>query len=105
MPRSAWPAPTANTPTGRAAARSTQSSGVGSAAGFLPRTLETQKEPGCLQYELYRSMEDPDRFTLLEKWTDEAALEVHMGVLRSRPRPAGPSITEGPPSMEKYEAE
>ena len=75
------------------------------AAGFLPRTLETQKEPGCIQYELFRSLQDPDSFTLLEKWTDEAALEVHMGVLRSRPRPTGPSITEGPPSMEKYQAE
>jgi quinol monooxygenase YgiN len=75
------------------------------AAGFLPRTLETQKEPGCLQYELFRSMENPDTFTLLERWADEAALEVHMGVLRSRPRPTGPSLTEGPPSMEKYEVD
>ena len=75
------------------------------AASFLPRTLETQKEPGCLQYELFRSLENPESFTLLEKWTDEAALEVHMGVLRSRPRPAGPGITEGPPSMERYEVE
>ena len=73
------------------------------AADFLPRTLETQKEPGCLQYELHRSMQNLDHFTLLERWSDPEALEVHMGVLRARPRPTGPSLTEGPPTMERYE--
>jgi quinol monooxygenase YgiN len=37
----------------------------------------TRTETGCLRYELHRDREDPDRFTFVEEWTDEQALEAH----------------------------
>lgn len=37
-----------------------------------------RKENGCIQYDYYRSVDDPDRLLLLEKWTDREAQKVHM---------------------------
>jgi quinol monooxygenase YgiN len=37
----------------------------------------SQKEPGCLRFEVYQSDVDPNRFLLVEQWTDKAAWEVH----------------------------
>ena len=37
----------------------------------------TRSEPGCLRYELLQSREDPTRFTFVEEWTDDKALEDH----------------------------
>lgn len=30
---------------------------------------------GCLRFEAFQSVEQPDRFVLLERWSDEASLE------------------------------
>jgi len=70
---------------------------------FLPVAKETQKEPGCEQYELFRSAEDPDRLVLLERWSTPEDLEVHMGVLRARgASPASAFRSEDPPTLERY---
>ncbi len=75
------------------------------AAAFLPITKEVQEEPGCLQYEIFRSADDPDNLVLLERWADQAALDAHMVVLRARgPLPTA-GLGEGRPAMERYEAE
>ena len=37
-----------------------------------------RKENGCIQYDYYRSVDDPDRLLLLEKWTDREAQKIHM---------------------------
>lgn len=37
----------------------------------------TRSEPGCLRYELLQNREDPTRFTFVEEWIDERALEDH----------------------------
>jgi len=42
--------------------------------GLIP---PTRVEAGCLRYELLQSREDPTRFTFVEEWTDEHALEEH----------------------------
>ena len=34
-------------------------------------------EKGCLGYEYFAALEDPDKLFLLENWADEAALEAH----------------------------
>ena len=34
-------------------------------------------EPGCLQYDVHRDRDDPNRFFLFERYVDEAALEAH----------------------------
>jgi quinol monooxygenase YgiN len=35
------------------------------------------KEPGCEQFEMFRSVVDPDKLAILERWTDQAALDAH----------------------------
>lgn len=37
----------------------------------------SRAEPGCLQYDAHRDPDDPDRFFLFERYTDEAALGAH----------------------------
>ena len=34
-------------------------------------------EPGCLQYEYFTALEDPDKLFLLECWADQACLDAH----------------------------
>jgi quinol monooxygenase YgiN len=47
-------------------------------------------EPGCLQFEAFRSAVDPDRLVLLELWQDDAALEAHRQMNATRaPLPSG----------------
>ena len=40
------------------------------------------QEPGCGQFEVFQSVLDPDRLTLLELWADQAALDVHAEATR-----------------------
>ena len=40
------------------------------------RRLSLQ-EPGCERFELYHSTVDPKVFILVERWTDQAALDTH----------------------------
>ena len=35
------------------------------------------RDKGCVQYEIFRSEETPERFLLLEEWEDEESLEKH----------------------------
>jgi quinol monooxygenase YgiN len=71
------------------------------AEAFKGRCQEVMTEPGCLQFEIFQSALDPDRFTLLELWQDEAALAAHAKMNATRaPLPAG---LRGPPgSREDY---
>ena len=36
-------------------------------------------EEGCLQYDYFTSVDNPDKLLLLEKWTTREAQKVHMG--------------------------
>ena len=38
---------------------------------------ESQKEKGCVSYNLYRDMEDGTILTMMEEWESEKALEEH----------------------------
>lgn len=44
---------------------------------YRGRCTEIQKEPGCLQFEVFQSGLNPDKLVLLELWADQAALDVH----------------------------
>ncbi len=55
------------------------------AQAYKGRCLEVMKEPGCEQFEVFQSVVNPDKLTLLERWTDQAALEVHAKVNTTRP--------------------
>ena len=60
------------------------------AAVFRDRCVDVMKEPGCEQFEVFQSVLNPDRLTLLELWSDAAALAVHAEVNKTRaPLPVG----------------
>jgi quinol monooxygenase YgiN len=47
------------------------------AQGYRARCAEIMKEPGCEQFEVFQSVVNPDKLALLERWTDQAALDTH----------------------------
>ena len=75
------------------------------AAAMEQRCVEVRKEPGCEQYEVFQSANNPDRLVLLELWSDQAALDVHADLLRAQqPNAATASLrAEGPTAREDYE--
>lgn len=44
---------------------------------YKARCAEIMKEPGCEQFEVFQSVLNPDKLTLLERWTDQASLDAH----------------------------
>ncbi len=40
----------------------------------------TLAEDGCLGYDLFESASAPGTFVTIERWTDQAALDAHMGM-------------------------
>ena len=67
------------------------------------RCAEVQAEPGCEQYEIFRSELEPDKLVLLERWVDQAALDAHAALNRTRP-PLNPDLrAEGGAEREDYE--
>jgi quinol monooxygenase YgiN len=38
---------------------------------------ETRKEEGCISYELFQSLGDPDRLVFVEQWETREALTAH----------------------------
>jgi quinol monooxygenase YgiN len=72
------------------------------AQAFRQRCADVAKEPGCEQFEVFQSVMDPDKFTLLELWSDQAALDVHAKVNLTRaPMPPGLRAEGG--SREDYQ--
>ena len=72
------------------------------AKAFAARCEEVMKEPGCEHFEVFQSLLDADRLTLLELWKDQAALDAHAAVNATRrPLPAG--LIAGSPQREDYE--
>ena len=60
------------------------------AQAFRQRCVDVAKEPGCEQFEVFQSVLNPDKLTLLELWSDQAALDVHAKVNVTRaPMPPG----------------
>ncbi|HEX4196165.1 MAG TPA: antibiotic biosynthesis monooxygenase family protein [Caulobacteraceae bacterium] len=71
------------------------------AAAFRARCEEVGREPGCLQFEVFQSVLDPDKLTLLELWEDEAALEAHARINATR-APFPPGLRSGTAEREDY---
>ena len=64
------------------------------------RCEECLKEPGCEQFEIFRSALEPDKLVLLELWRDQAALDAHAKVNARPPLPEG--LRVGPGEREDY---
>lgn len=72
------------------------------AQAYRGRCAEVMKEPGCEQFEVFQSALDPDRLTLLERWSDQAALDAHARLNATRP-PLRPELRVGSGEREDYE--
>jgi quinol monooxygenase YgiN len=71
-------------------------------AGWPERKAEVLDEPGCVQYEMFRSTERPDILVLLEEWTSDETLEAH-AKLNSQRRPFGREfLVEGGAKVERF---
>ncbi len=47
-------------------------------AALLDLVAPTRQEPGCLQYDLHQSLEDPTLFLFYERWRSRPDLETHL---------------------------
>jgi len=65
------------------------------AEAWAPHGEEVRKEPGCLQYELFRSTRIPENLALLELWESKDAFEKHWELERERPNVTA-DFTAGP---------
>jgi quinol monooxygenase YgiN len=72
------------------------------AQAYRTRCAEVMKEPGCEQFEVFQSVVDPDRLAVLERWTDQAALDVHARLNSTRP-PLRPELRQGAGEREDYQ--
>jgi quinol monooxygenase YgiN len=72
------------------------------AQAYKARCAEAMQEPGCEQFEVFQSVVNPDRLTLLERWKDQAALDEHAEVNKTRP-PLLPELRVGSGEREDYE--
>ena len=73
------------------------------AQAYRARCAEVMKEPGCEQFEVFQSVVNPDKLTLLERWTDKAALDVHAQLNSTRPSLSPELRAPGRPEREDYE--
>ena len=63
------------------------------------------EEEGCLQYEVFRSVMRPERYTLIELWASKAIYDKHWRLSQERNRakpPAPPAPDAPPPTVEMY---
>ena len=71
------------------------------AQAYKARCAECVKEAGCEQFEIFQGVADPDRLALLERWTDQAALDAHAKLNSTRP-PLRPDLRAHPGEREDY---
>jgi quinol monooxygenase YgiN len=68
---------------------------------YKARCEECMKEPGCEQFEVFQSALNPDKLALLERWSDQAALDVHAKLNSTRPA-LRPELRAGNGEREDY---
>jgi quinol monooxygenase YgiN len=59
----------------------------------VERCKKAQQEPGCLQFEVFRSALRPEHYVLLEHWESKEALAVHAQAMAGAPPRQTPGIT------------
>ena len=63
-------------------------------------------EPGVLEYHLQESVADPNTFTMIERYTDQAALDAHLGSEAFNNAVAVlPALVSAMPKLTKYIAD
>lgn len=72
------------------------------ARAFEIRATECRKEPGCEQFDIFQGVTNSEEVVLLERWTDQAALDAHAKLNSTRPK-LDPTLRAGTGSREDYE--
>ena len=72
------------------------------AQAYKARCEECMKEPGCEQFEVFQSVLNLDKLALLERWSDQAALDTHAKLNATRPA-LRPELRVGAGEREDYE--
>jgi quinol monooxygenase YgiN len=72
------------------------------ARAYKIRCAQVRKEPGCEHFEIFQSVDNPDKLTLLERWSDQAALDAH-AERRNIDPPPHPELRLGQGEREDYE--
>lgn len=72
------------------------------AQAFKSRCEDVMAEPGCEQFEIFQSALNPDKLVLLELWKDQASLDAHAELNKTR-APLPPGLRGAPGSREDYE--
>ena len=49
------------------------------------RAAESRKDPGCEQFDIFQGTTNSDEVVLLERWSDQAALDAHAQLNKTRP--------------------
>jgi quinol monooxygenase YgiN len=78
------------------------------AGAFKAVQAIAQQEEGGEQYELFQSLDDPEKVVLMERWSSQKLLDKHMEAERTRNRSAidvlvalwAPGVT---PTVERFE--
>jgi quinol monooxygenase YgiN len=73
-----------------------------SGAGVQARCADAMTEPGCGRGSNLPERRESDRLALLERWTDQAALDVHARLNSTRP-PLRPELRAGSGEREDYQ--
>lgn len=66
--------------------------------GMAGRCPKTQAEPGCIQFEVFRSVLNPARYMLIEHWESQNSLDDHLTASPTPPTRPGVKRT-----IEHYE--
>lgn len=69
------------------------------------RTLvePTQREAGCIRYELCQDLGDPSRFAMIESWESEESLQRHLAQESLQAAVAGLApMAAGPPTVHRF---
>jgi quinol monooxygenase YgiN len=72
------------------------------AQAYKARCDECMSEPGCEQFEVFQSVLNHDNLALLERWSDQAALDAHAKLNATRPA-MRPELRAGSGEREDYE--
>ena len=76
--------------------------GADLAVAFKARCEEvTQQEHGCEQYEIFQGVANPDKLILMELWTEQADLDAHAELNKTRP-PLARQLFAGSTEREDY---
>ncbi|MGH7766669.1 MAG: putative quinol monooxygenase [Candidatus Binatia bacterium] len=71
------------------------------AEAYKARSAEVMKESGCEQFEVFQSVVTPDKLAILERWTDQSALDAHAKIQNTR-APLRPDLRAGGTEREDY---